>query len=675
MTVENVTNVQDISALLQSAEEERRLQGLRRLAETAEEFPREWIYRGLGDESWRVRKEAADLFLRRPENARYADEVVELLHSEENAGLRNAAMEILIRLGRQAVPHLLSKIDTPDHDVRKFILDILGEIGDPGCIPSLVEALDDGDENVRSAAAENLGKIGAPEAVPALLDAMEKDDLWFRFTILEALGQIGGRIDEDRLLRFKNERLLRKALIDCLGRVGSVRVVPALAECLADDMRNVRESAVVALARKAESYPEEVRSSLADIRQSAAADHIVELLDHQQQEVRHAALKLLGFLSEPRYAPRLLDLLDDESMVESAMQALIAMGAAGAAQLVSVVSPEDTRRRAYACYIIGETGYVEGQGFLLRAVDSDEPELRVVAIQALGKIGDVSSISPLMEHLEDETEEIREAVQTALVRIGSRRRTESVEALMPLLDSRNPQLRTSAIMTLGQLLGAEFEEHVIRALKDPSPDVRRAAVTVLDGHPYDGQIRALKMALTDEDAEVRSQAAEVLGRIDDPLAVEALGLACGDEDIWVRSTAVRSLGHFENEYAFSVVSRALDDPVGLVTIAALETLTAIDACKARPYLLDALYNRDEEVVKVAMQLLFSSGYMDWSREEREHLLSHPHGDVRLTFIRNLFETQGENCRPQLVERLKKEKEEPVRQAIQECLAHMDSYEV
>ncbi|NIQ96152.1 MAG: HEAT repeat domain-containing protein, partial [Desulfuromonadales bacterium] len=100
-----------------------------------------WIYNALGDESWRVRKEAVDLFLRRPENARCAGEVVKLLHSEENAGLRNAAMEILIRLGRQAVPHLLSEIGTPDHDVRKFILDIVGEIGDPSCVPALVDSL------------------------------------------------------------------------------------------------------------------------------------------------------------------------------------------------------------------------------------------------------------------------------------------------------------------------------------------------------------------------------------------------------------------------------------------------------------------------------------------------------------------------------------------------------
>ncbi|HKL48519.1 MAG TPA: HEAT repeat domain-containing protein, partial [Desulfuromonadales bacterium] len=392
-----MTQTKDILPLLQSSDEECRLQGLRRLTETTEEFPREWIYLALGDDSWRVRKEAVELFLGRPENARYADEVVKLLHSEENAGLRNAAMEILIKLGRQAVPHLLSEIDAPDQDVRKFILDILGEVGDARCIPALVEALGDSDENVRSAAAENLGKLGASEAMPALLDAMEMDDLWLRFTILEALGQIGGRIDEDRLLRFKDEPLLRKALIDCLGRVGSVRVVPAVVEGLADDMRNVRESAVVALARLAKSYPDEVRRALSDVRQTEAADHVADLLHHKQQAVRQASLKLLGFLSEPRFAPRLLDLLDDESMAESAMQALIAMGPDGAGQLATVVSPEDPLLGAYVSYLIGETGYGAGRDFLFGAIASPESELRLVALQALGKIGDVSSIPPLIK--------------------------------------------------------------------------------------------------------------------------------------------------------------------------------------------------------------------------------------------------------------------------------------
>ena len=88
------------------------------------------------------------------------------------AGLRNAAVDMLVRMGSEAVPSLLTHADSTDHDVRKFIVDILGEIGDRRAIPVLLSALADADGNVRAAAAENLGKLQAVEAVPALLDAI-----------------------------------------------------------------------------------------------------------------------------------------------------------------------------------------------------------------------------------------------------------------------------------------------------------------------------------------------------------------------------------------------------------------------------------------------------------------------------------------------------------------------
>ena len=50
---------------------------------------------------------------------------------------------------------LLSVLETPDVDVRKFIVDILGDIGDTRAVPALIGKLDDPDENIRVAAAES----------------------------------------------------------------------------------------------------------------------------------------------------------------------------------------------------------------------------------------------------------------------------------------------------------------------------------------------------------------------------------------------------------------------------------------------------------------------------------------------------------------------------------------
>lgn len=235
--------------MLESPEEEVRLQGLKGLtAGGATPYLRK-VYAALGDASWRVRKEAAEIFLSLPRAGDLAGEIVELLHAQDNAGLRNTAVEILVRLGEPALPFLLEELSCGDHDVRKFVLDVLGDIGNESCILPMIGALEDSDGNVRAAAAENLGKLRATQAVDSLVGALAVPDLLLRFTILEALGAIGAEVPVARLLVLRDEQLLRKALFDCLGRVGGEEAITVLVEGLEDKMRNVREAAALGLFR------------------------------------------------------------------------------------------------------------------------------------------------------------------------------------------------------------------------------------------------------------------------------------------------------------------------------------------------------------------------------------------------------------------------------------------
>jgi len=89
-----------ITEALNSPDEEVRLQGLRDLASCDAIEGLDLIFKAFGDESWRVRKESIELYLKLPVSRELIGEIIELLHAEENAGLRNAAVEILTRLGR-----------------------------------------------------------------------------------------------------------------------------------------------------------------------------------------------------------------------------------------------------------------------------------------------------------------------------------------------------------------------------------------------------------------------------------------------------------------------------------------------------------------------------------------------------------------------------------------------
>ncbi|WP_221248546.1 HEAT repeat domain-containing protein [Desulfuromonas versatilis] len=655
--------------MLQSSREEERLNGLRLLARSGFQTPPDHLLQALGDESWRVRKEASDLFLSLPSAGELAGQIVELLHAHDNAGLRNAAVDILTRLGRQAIPFLLEEVDCGDPDVRKFVLDILGEIGDNSCLEPMIAALKDSDENVRAAGAENLGKLKLADAVPALLLAMENADLLYRFTILEALGQIGAPVPVGRLLPFGDEPLLRKALFDCLGRIGGPGGLEPLVEGLIDPMRNVREAAAVALARISHEFPA-VSAQLAGSVGESARQAVGGLLKSPNRQVQEAALQIVGLLDDGRFAAELLDLLEDVELRQDAFAGLVKLCNVAADLLLEFWETAGVDRRIYLAYIYGAARCGAARPLLVSGLHSGDSDLVQVCARSLGQIGDPGSIPDLIGALAAESEEIRQAAAQALMELAPLAGGTLLQEVVPLLEKDDPQLRMHGVVIIGQCQDSQTAEHLAFALKDESADVRRAAVRAMEGHCGSRHLHTLRLALTDEDADVRRLAAEVLGSTGDPEALAPLELALQDEDIWVRAAAVRSLGRLGGERATTLISQALFDPVGLVGIAALETLGESSPQLAYELSQKALAHEDEEVVTAAVKILAGSGRREWVGANRQGLINHRHWDVRANFIRAMVELEGPACRKFLEDRLLVEGEELVRQLLQDFLQEL-----
>jgi len=653
--------------MLHSSQEEERLQGLKSLGRKGIESEIGLICQALGDESWRVRKEAVSLFLASPRAADLAGEVIELLHAQDNAGLRNAAVDILVQLGALAVPLLQEELSCTDHDVRKFVLDILGDIGDLNCVKSMLPALSDPDENVRAAAAENLGKLRAAEAVPVLLDAMGHADLWMRFTILEALARIGQGVPVARLLDLAAERLLRKALFDCLGRVGGIDAIPVLISGLTDDMRNVREAAIVALDRIAETAPETMDRAMSALTGTPAAEAVASSLEASDISLARAAVRVLRGIGDVRYALNLLTLFENEQLRDEAAAALIAMGKPAACSLLGKWPAADDRKRICLAYLFGEVCCVEAFDSLCAGLNDGDSDLQLVSAQALGKLGDAAAIEPLATALCASGDEVREVAMQALCRLADTHPQAVMARLRPLLTADDAELRMHVVTIFGQMTGHEVDGPLAFAMKDESPLVRRSAVRACELRSGETRLSTLMLALTDEDTEVRRLAAESLGSTGNRQAVPPLELALQDEDIWVRAAAVRSLGRLGGDEVFGPISRALHDPVGLVAIAALEALSGLDAVRACPAMVQSLRHADEEVVNVALNLLTASGQRDWVSAATESLLNHRHWEVRSTFVRALASLEGPACRQLLETRLLLEGEELVRQTIQSVL--------
>ena len=663
--------IDQIAAALKSPDEEARLQGLRDLAAGESLAGLDLIFMAFGDRSWRVRKKAIELFLSMPSNRESIGEIIELLYAEENAGLRNAAVEILTRIGQDAVPMLLEHAGCADHDVRKFIIDILGDIADPAAIPTLIRALMDDDSNVRVAAAENLGKLKTAAAAPALLQALQTADLLLQYTILDALSRIAKPVALSELIPYKNEKLLRKALIDCLGKTGDASAISELVAALTDSMRNVREAAALALAEISGRHPEQVKRQLAGCEKGPVGVVVTTYLDNEDNaSLKRASIRILGWLGAADAVVPLLRLIKDESLQQEVLAALVNIGADNPGALLASWPLVAGNQRACLAYVLGEVCCLESLPLLQQGLRDVDPQIVSMSAYALGKVGAARMLPDLVACLQSDANTVQEAALQALISLGHQFPGETLAALLSLLTHKHSMQRMFAVTVLKELDDPAALEALSLAIKDPAAEVRRAAVKVFERYDRGEHINTLVLSLMDEDAEVRRTVVEVLGHCNSEQALDGLQLALQDEDAWVRSSAVRGLGLIAGERSRPLLQKALSDPVGLVSIAALETIAGFSGTEACPQMIAALDHNDAEVITSALHLLTRYGEAGWVHVHAEKLLNHPYWAVRAQMARSAVEVLGGSARPLLEARLAVESEAVVCQQLTDLLAEL-----
>jgi len=121
----------------------------------------------------------------------YRAELEQGIRNDDDADIRNAAMEVYRVLGSRGFPSLEALLQDSNHEVRLFAVNILCSIADCETFPLLAEAINDADVNVRVAAAEALGKIRDERAV-AVLENVIDDEPWVAMAAIDSLGHIGG---------------------------------------------------------------------------------------------------------------------------------------------------------------------------------------------------------------------------------------------------------------------------------------------------------------------------------------------------------------------------------------------------------------------------------------------------------------------------------------------------
>ncbi len=143
----------------------------------------------LSDEDKGVR-DAAGMALAFNDSPLIARMVVPFISSKD-IGVRNLAGDILLKRGPEVIPEMLAYLPKGDDDDKKFIVDILGLIGDQSSAPAITAMIEENkNENVILACAEAIGNMKYEPGLFYLVQIYNQNELYGP-TVVESLGKIG----------------------------------------------------------------------------------------------------------------------------------------------------------------------------------------------------------------------------------------------------------------------------------------------------------------------------------------------------------------------------------------------------------------------------------------------------------------------------------------------------
>lgn len=594
--------MQELKRLLDNEDVEVRREAVERLRDNPSDTTIKLLLKAMKDVSWRVRKTAIEILLEGYPVEAYISGLIGLLYIDDNAGARNSAIEALIRLDRKATPFLIEAFNTQNRDVRKFIIDVLGEFRDKRSLPLMLDALKDEDENVRASAVEHLGKIGEPAVINALIEILESGDLWTAYPAADALGRIGDRKAIPSLVKNLSIKTLREPLLKALSRFSAPETLEHIVPLLKDSSKTIQEEVVKTIKTfyhsgvKEELIAEEIKRFFGE----HAIDIFVSHAWSNKPEVRISAILLLGLMKDERALTPLLELSLEEELSEDVKRALVFIGRDKPEVILPLFNTVSPYQNRFICSVAGELASPIFYDVFERLLKDDDGHVRTLAAIGLSRIRDTRAIEPIKNLLSDEYEDVQEAAVTALSNL---RAGLTVDGLIRMLSNRNPLLRKNSALLLGKIGAVEAIPSLGFALKDDNINVRHAVVKALSLIKTDESVKYLTLALTDENPDIRASAALSLGRIKGKDVSESIALLLADPDDTVKVAAAKALGELRDRNTTARLIRLLSDPNGFVVTTAMESLSRIGGEGAKDALIKMLSSKDKEIRRTAIKAL------------------------------------------------------------------------
>lgn len=180
----------------------------------------------------RLREEAMARLLGRP-----ADDLVSAMLaavSGRDFRLRNAALEVLARLGPASLPLLAARLQDADDEQRMFIAPVLADFRTPAALDLLHGWLASEDPNLVAMSCEAVGRVGDAASVDPLLRLLDAD-VWMAGPAVTALGELGRPEALPALLVALENPDLRMFAAGAVARIGDASAWPSLAAVLREE--------------------------------------------------------------------------------------------------------------------------------------------------------------------------------------------------------------------------------------------------------------------------------------------------------------------------------------------------------------------------------------------------------------------------------------------------------
>jgi HEAT repeat protein len=686
-----VTRLLEIEKGLLSADPEERRRAAALLVEQKVEGVVPLLLRALGDEDWRVRKEATSAAISMSPAPELLRALVKVLDPGDNVGQRNAAVEALAGHGVAAVDAITAALPGLDADGKKLAAEALGRSGTPQALSGLKALLGDSDANVRAAAVESIAMLGAASldaVMPVLESCLDAPDRFLVLAALDGLNQLGVVMRWERLEPLLKDPILQRAAVLAVGRSAHEKAALALAKALENGRGALWETALMALVdyvRASERTRNQARIALQGMPGVAQKRLLGAARSGEGPDARRCALVVIGALGTPEAAVIAADALAEDLVAAEAEEALTVLGPAGIDALIERARGGSAAHRTVCIELLGRLGAGSRVAPLIDllhvALGDESDEVVRAALDSLAVAGDDRSLRVCAARLgAEEAPAVRKGATTALGAIARRYPDAARQLAREARPDRPEALAAAAIIgALGTRVRGTIEDDVAflsAVLASETSLVRRTALEALATIGSALGVEAVAFALTDEEREVRLTAVRALGRLrssDGSAAgiaqlLELVGRSEEDEEL--AAAAIRAVGDAGDPRALGVLRPMARTGAPMVAVAAVEALATMGDPRRIDSLTAALSHTDAEVVKAALRALAGE------RDVRvaAHIgacLDHQAWDVRRLAADLLGNIGGETAIELLRAKLANESELLVKDAVHRALIEIE----